>query len=178
MNTKGFTLIELLIVIAIIGILTTITGSAVSSARRKAQTASAQSNLLNIEKAIFQMALDTNAWPNHQSVNCVQTGGSNEVSNLNTGPAGLVINDSGNPYAGWAGPYMTSVPVDPWGAHYFLDTDYYVTSADLPCGQNGGTSGCTGVVAVGSLGPNNDGGINDYDSDNIIKIIARGASCL
>lgn len=179
MNNKGFTLIELLVVIAIIGILAAILVTGVTTIRGKARTGAVKAQLAIIEKAMAQMAIDTNAWPHHQYVDCVQTAGVNEVANLNTPAAGITTNDvGGSAYAGWHGPYMNSVPLDPWGSNYFLDTDYYVKDNGDPCaGVGGSTAGCTAVVAIGSLGPVNDGGINDYDADNIIKIISRELTC-
>jgi type II secretion system protein G len=176
-SKRGFTLIELLIVMAIIAILATVLLVSVRIAKDKANEAKAKLAIDDIEKAMAQMALDTNQWPNHQYVGCVQTSGTNEVPDLNTASAGITQNDTSPTYAGWNGPYMTSVGVDPWGNNYFLDTDYYIKSNGTPCDQNGGTSGCTVVVAIGSLGKNNDGGINDYDGDNIIKVLTRSTTC-
>ncbi|GAG40696.1 unnamed protein product, partial [marine sediment metagenome] len=86
---------------------------------------------------------------------------------LDTPAAGLQSTDGGFP--GWGGPYMTAVPVDPWGNRYIFDTDYTCNTA---------VSGCEGIPngtvtrAIHSGGPNGSG-INGYDSDNIVLVLCR-----
>ena len=75
-----------------------------------------------------------------------------EVWNLNAA-AGLTSTDGG--YLGWNGPYIQSVPLDPWGKNYFFDTYYDI---------NG-----TNYVVVGSFGPNKVGP-NLYDADDVILL--------
>lgn len=164
----GFTLIELLVVIAIIGLLSTLAVVAVNRGREKTKLAKAVHDINQIRKAIDMMAIDTGYWPSHQQLDIVCTdlpGGcpaNNEVCddgcahNIDSGQAGIVATDG--LYFGWAGPYMDSVPLDPWGNQYFFDTDYT---------YNGDT-----VVVVGSYGPNGEG-LNQYDEDDIIEILYK-----
>jgi hypothetical protein len=77
-----------------------------------------------------------------------------ELWNLNAAAAGLTAN--GGAWSGWTGPYLTSVPTDPWGNNYFLDEDYDIDGVDY--------------VVIGSFGPNGVGP-NNYDADNIIIIL-------
>lgn len=186
MKQKGFTLIELLVVIAIIGVLSTLAVLAVNIARSKAKTAKVQHDLDQVSKAIGMLASETEQWPGHQEINTVCNslpGGcpaNNELCGVDANndsclhsladsASGLIQDDGASPYPGWDGPYINNIPLDPWGYEYFLDTDYSVNIDDEPC--NGGV-GCLNVVVVGSYGP--DGiGLNDYNADDIIKIIWR-----
>jgi len=150
----GFTLIELMIVIAIIGILSSIAIIGVSAYREKAKITTAIADIDRIYKAIILLESDTNLWPGHQTINQINSGGGNEVWDLSANSAGLLNTDGG--YVGWDGPYLDSLPLDPWGNPYFLDTDYRIDGVDY--------------AVLGSFGPNGVGQ-NVYDDDDVIKII-------
>lgn len=165
---SGFTLTELLVTISIIGLLSTIAVTALINARAKAKITIAQSDLSVIRKAIDVMSLDTGEWPGHQPINVVAPAASNELCNsplgsnctnsLSGGVAGITQDDaSPNEYPFWDGPYMDTIPLDPWGNEYFFDTDYDVGGVDK--------------AVLGSYGPN--GGTNNIynDGDNIIIIL-------
>ncbi len=133
-NTKGFTLIELLVVIAIIGLLSSVVLASLNSARDKARTARAQADLNQIHLAIEMLYDDTGLHPNKLSLSpCVQ----NPEVYLNKPAAGIQATDGGFP--GWNGPYMSKVPLDPWGTNYYFDPDYH-------CGPK--TLGCKGISQV------------------------------
>jgi hypothetical protein len=107
-----------------------------------------------IYKAMILLESDTGQWPGHQTVSQINKGGGNEVWDLSVGAARLVITDGNFP--DWDGPYLPSVPKDPWGNDYFLDTDYAINGVDY--------------IVLGSFGPNGVGQ-NLYDDDDVIKII-------
>lgn len=151
----GFTLLELMIVMAIIAILAVIATPLVNAYLDRARIARARGDIEAIHKAIVLLEADTRLWPGRQSPSTVVQGGGNEIWNLSTGFAGLVANDGSWP-SSWNGPYMPSIPLDPWGNPYFLDTDYQVA---------GGWR-----VVLGSFGPNGCCQ-NAYDSDDVIKIL-------
>ena len=153
-DSRGFTLIELMIVIAIIGILAAIALIVSSSYATRAKVAEATCDLDMIYKAMVLLETDTGEWPGHQTIGEVNKGGGNEVWDLSVGAAGLVITDGNFP--DWDGPYLPSVPKDPWGNDYFLDTDYEINGVDY--------------LVLGSFGPNGVGQ-NLYDNDDVIKII-------
>lgn len=153
-SRPAFSLIEILVVIAIIGILSTIGLIAFRSAREAARIAKARHEVDALVTAIKTLEADTGQWPEHQTVDAVNAGSSNEVWDLSSADSGLVTTDGNFP--NWNGPYMQAIPLDPWGNRYFMDTDYQVNGSE--------------VVVVGSFGPNGVGQ-NVYDSDNIYKIL-------
>ncbi|MDD5071626.1 MAG: type II secretion system protein GspG [Patescibacteria group bacterium] len=142
----GFTLIELLVVISIIGLVATIAFYSVNLTREKAKIAKAKADLKQIAIAIDILANDTGLHPGKLSLSpCVQ----DPEMYLDTCNAGLVC-DSGFP--NWQGPYMASVPLDPWGNKYIFDGDY------------------GSARAIHSGGPNRSG-INVYDTDNVVYVL-------
>lgn len=178
-NVTGFTLIELLVTIAIIGVLSTLAVAAFNYAKGRARIVAAQHDVAEIEKAVNMLANDTGYWPGHQDVGKTATQAGNTNNNeicgdgcgygLAAGEAGLNVDDSGDPYVNWGGPYMDPVPVDPWGQEYFFDTDYQVTGANLPCDGGGG---CVEAAVIGSYGPDAAGN-NQYNGDDIIKVLIK-----
>jgi len=152
-TSRGFTLIEVLIVTAVIGILASIAAVAGNGYRDRAKIARAQSEIDRISKAFVLLEADTGLWPGKQTPG-IHTGGANEVWNLAACSAGLLCTDGG--YPNWNGPYLTSIPKDPWDMDYFLDSDY------MTGGRN--------RAVLGSFGPNKVGR-NLYDSDDVIKVI-------
>lgn len=164
----GFTLLELLVVIAIIGILSTIALASLSLAREKARITAAQAQLRELFNAMVMMNVDTGQWPHHQPAartvfpcDIIATGPSgptdaNEID-LSSETAGLIANDSANPYSGWRGPYVSTV-IDPWGSPYHIDVDYICRPQVLGC------RGLDGVdfTALVSCGPDQDFQIDPY----------------
>lgn len=153
-HNGGFTILELIVNVAIIGILSAIAIPAYIAFRDKARVAQARADMHNILLAMEQLGNDTGEWPGHQVSGKTNTASNNEIWDLSVPSAGLVATD-GN-YKNWKGPYMASIPKDPWGQNYFLDTDYYV-SGKLE-------------AALGSFGPNKCCQ-NAYDSDDVIFIL-------
>ena len=99
-----------------------------------------------------QLAWDTGMWPGGTERTAR---GDMEVWNLRTAVGGLILADSR--FSEWNGPYVPSVPTDPWGNPYFFDPDYLI--------------GGTWHVVIGSFGPNGVGR-NVYDADNIYVTLA------
>ncbi|MGB0757015.1 MAG: type II secretion system protein [Patescibacteria group bacterium] len=151
---KGFTLLEVLVVIGIIGVLTALGTVFYRTAQDDAEIAKAQADIDTLYEAIGELMVDTAEWPGHQTPEMINTSGSNELWDLTTAEAGLLQTDGS--YTDWDGPYLPSIPLDPWGNQYFLDTDYDLNGVTVP--------------VVGSFGPNGVGP-NVYDSDDIVKVI-------
>lgn len=166
----GFTLIELLIVIAIIGIISSIVLVSLGSAREKARIAVAKEETRQILNAIIMLESDTEQWPGHKTSYELEIGGDNEICSdgcslsLSDCEAGLVCDDSADPYPNWKGPYLSTV-VDPWGNEYFLDTDY-----DYNAHQ--GLAEEKWVAVIGSYGPDGEG-LNQYGTDDVIYVIVE-----
>jgi prepilin-type N-terminal cleavage/methylation domain-containing protein len=168
MNKKGFTLVELLVVIAVIAILTGIGIVGLRGAREKAHIADAKTDIRAIINAIEILALDTGEWPNHQEANIICTDiptgcpANNEVDDLSSPAAGIMQNDG--LFLNWNGPYLNSLPTDPWDNPYYFDTDY-----DLDYPNN------AWAVVVGSFGLDEVIELNGYQSsagdDDIILTI-------
>jgi prepilin-type N-terminal cleavage/methylation domain-containing protein len=185
-DNRGFSLIELLAVIAIIGTLATIAIGAIYSARERAKEARVLNDLKLISDAMVMLINDSNLWPGEQTVNVVSAVANNEicgadVNGENCGAQTLSANTSGllatnGNFTNWAGPYLNSTILDPWGHEYFFDTDYSLDINSEPCACGGG--GCTDAVVLGSYGPDGAGkptsGVaGAYGCDDIIKIIYK-----
>lgn len=153
-------------VIAIIGVLSTLSMVAFSSARAKAKDAAAKAELKQMATAIQLLSADTGKWPN----GCPTEAVSNPEVYLNAPQAGIgsapTTGDQGNgcvwevaDIAKWGGPYATSF-VDPWGHAYYFDPDYvpYQNCASKTAGAQ--------APAVVSFGPNGVGP-NAYDCDDL-----------
>ena len=104
---KGFTLLEILLVIAVIGILSTIVIVALNPTRQLSQARNAvrRSNINTISSALNQYFIDTQSYPStltywYQDI-CPSSGGSNCVD------INVLVPD-----------YIASIPVDPNGNQY------------------------------------------------------------
>lgn len=103
---KGFTLIELMVVIAIIGVLSSVVLASLNSARAKGRDAKRKAEMVSIQTALEMYYLDNNAYPIAISGtwNGYLTTGCGVAGSL-SGPTGYVPN--------LAPKYMPILPVDP-----------------------------------------------------------------
>jgi len=162
----GFTIVELLVTVSIISLLSSVVLASLNSARTKSYTARAQQDLAEFRKAIALLEFDTNQAPNHHPIaglpgSCQQ----DAETYLDETRAGIQATDGAFPR--WAGPYLQSVPKDPWGNRYIFDPDYRCFNNEVGCG-----SGDYWARVVHSGGPNKSG-INAYEADNIVLVLCR-----
>jgi type II secretion system protein G len=137
MNKKGFTLIELLIVIAIIGLLSTIITVAMGNARLKARDAKRMSDLKQIQTALELYYTDQNAYPAGSSA---ALGAGNYAC----------LNASGFQATGCASAFMATVPVDPSNSNYVYTaaSSTYTVTANL----EGTVNGLSGAIRLTPAG--------------------------
>jgi len=132
MNKKGFTLIELLIVVAIIGLLSTLAVVALGSARVKARDSKRLADLKQLQTALELYYTDQNAYPTGSSV----TLGAGNYACLNA---------TGFAATGCANAYMGAVPHGPNSDNYVYTaaSSSYSVTATLEGTVNGLSSGIT-----------------------------------
>ena len=117
---NGFTLVELMVVIVIIGLLATVVMINVLPSQDKAMTTKARADIATLGQAMEMYRLDNMRYP----------------------PS---LDALAQPRAGGGGPYVRSLPQDPWGRPYQLNVpgpnnmpfDIVSLGADgTPGGQN------------------------------------------
>lgn len=137
MNRRGFTLIELLIVIAILGLLSTIITVAMGNARLKARDSKRMADLRQMQTAFELYYTDQNAYPAGSSLS------------LGTGNY-VCLNDSGFHAAGCTGAFMANIPLDPANVSYIYTSasSSYSVTANL----EGSVNGLSGAVRLTPAG--------------------------
>lgn len=162
--SKGFSLIELMVVIAIIGVLTSIGIISFSQARNKANIAKAKGDLSALRTAVSNLELDTGLLPGGLlPTPCVQ----NQETYLNAANAGIMSNNG--TFTNWSGPYMSTLPKDPWGREYYFDPDYTCYSTVEGCKNVANGATVRAVVSLGKVGSE-----TDYnDGDNVVQVLCQ-----
>lgn len=127
MKRKGFTLIELLIVIAIIGLLSTLAVVALVNARAKGRDAKRMTDLKQVQTALELYYNDNEAYPGQaESVGT-------PITNATLGSGSYAcLNKTGFHAAGCAEPYMGTVLADPLQSQIYYysgsSTGYYINA--------------------------------------------------
>ncbi len=113
-SQKGFTLIELIIVIAVIGIISTLFSVNFLGAKQRGRDQQRISDLKQIQTALEVYRLDNGEYP-------ITTG--SYYLNANPCPAK-------SPFPPSTGAYMQQIPCDPAGRNYYNNGNYYYYSSD------------------------------------------------
>lgn len=108
----GFTLIELLIVIAIIGILSTLLMTNFIGIRQRARDAQRKSDVRQLQSALELYRADTGSYPS--------PGGTNQLNSV------ACPTPSSFTYSGTT--YMQQIPCDPLGSSYYHSGSYYYST--------------------------------------------------
>ena len=165
---SGFTLMELLVVIFIIGVLTSIATVSLRNATEKAKIARAQADLNALAKGIDLLCDDTGRLPSnedHEVHSCFTCEEFDKPAMMDECMAGLGCNDGYMAdFPGWRGPYVSYVPLDPWGRQYWLDFDFI-------CSEPHGCTGNNKVRALRSAGPNKSFSTGGNELDDIIYVL-------
>ncbi len=151
--SSGFTLIEIIVNIAIIAILVAIAIPAYTIFKDKANTGKAKSDLRAIQNAVEILASDTEKWPGGIEVGLINK---KKISDLSQKESGLITEDS-KKFPNWAGPYIESIPKDPWDRDYFFEGDYKISG--------------TKHAVLGSYGPIEKNGKTLVSDDDVILIL-------
>jgi len=135
-DEKGFTLIEVVVVVAVIAILAAVLTPYITKYIDDSKIAKARNEAQVIAAAVTNAYKDLGRWPNRNTAVAdyggLYTGAVTPTSAFINSAAGwavagalwspldnqLVTNGPGYPTTGdtkWAGPYATTLPVDPWG---------------------------------------------------------------
>jgi general secretion pathway protein G len=143
---EGFTLIELILVVAIIGLLTSIMLVSMQMVREKAKYTKAQMELNQIKKAMSLYKLDVGELP-PRGDSCPICSWPDGAAGWDTRLMQALMNNDGTD---WDGPYLsTEISKDPWGNYYTYD--------DNDCNSNCGNS------YIRTVGPDGaPGGGDDY----------------
>ena len=149
----GFTLLEIIVNMAIIAILVAIAIPSYTIFKDKANTGKAKSDLRAIQNAVEILASDTNKWPGGIEVGLINK---KKISDLSKKASGLITEDS-KKFPNWAGPYIESIPKDPWDRDYFFEGDYKISG--------------TKYAVLGSYGPIEKNGKKLVSDDDVILIL-------
>jgi len=104
---RAFTLVEILLVVVIIGILAALVIPKIAGSSERARLTAAQADISGgIKSALGQYEVDNGFYPK-------------SLQDLLTQPGNA---------KNWHGPYLDSLPVDPWGNHYI----YYFPGKHVP----------------------------------------------
>ena len=121
---QGFTLVEMLLVLVILATLAAIVYPKVMGRSEQARVTAAKTQIANFKTALDSFEVDTGKYPI----------GRNGLMDLVQQPRDVV---------GWHGPYLESIPPDPWGGAYLYEypgkhnpSSYDISSPGPPGAQS------------------------------------------
>ena len=123
-SRRGFTLVEMLLVLVILATLAAIVYPKVMGRSEQARITAAQTQIANFKTALDAFEVDTGYYPK----------GRNGLNDLIVQPRDVT---------GWHGPYLDSIPKDPWGNDYLYEcpgkhnpSSYDISSPGSPGAQS------------------------------------------
>lgn len=145
---SGFSLVELAIVLSIVVVLALVLVPLMIGRLESSRSARAQADVGELAKAIGRLRADTTV----SGAGCVDVQANLTQSSTDVPPAciptGILSSafgacsqgNAGNPC--WGGPYLSTVPIDPWGNAYYvtLNTSNYLVTV--------GSEGPDGITAT------------------------------
>ena len=151
-NEKGFTLIEVVVVVAVIAILAAVLTPYITKYIDDSKIAKARNEAQAIAAAVTTAFKDLGRWPNRNTAVAdygglftgtvaptaaflAAAGWAAPGAQWNSLDTHLVTNGHTYPVAGdtkWAGPYATTLPVDPWGRPYVINAANFQTQPAPP----------------------------------------------
>ena len=121
---RAFTLVEMLLVLVILATLAAIVYPKVMGRSEQARVTAAQTQIANFKTALDSFEVDNGFYPK----------GRNGLMDLIQKPRDAVS---------WHGPYLESIPKDPWGNDYLYEcpgkhnpSSFDISSTGPPSGQN------------------------------------------
>ncbi len=102
-NKRGFTLVELLLVLVILGTLAAIVVPKFSGRTEQARVTAAKTQIANFRTALDAFEIDVGYYPK----------GRDGLQDL--------VNEPRDAGSAWKGPYISEIPLDPWGNPYVYE---------------------------------------------------------
>ncbi|MEO1014867.1 MAG: type II secretion system major pseudopilin GspG [Pseudomonadota bacterium] len=132
---KGFSLIELLVVLAIMAILASLVGPRLFNQVDKSKVSAARAQVRTLKTTLDALRLDIGRYPTSEE------------------GLQLLITPPVQPIAGgnWLGPYLDSLPNDPWGNPYIYAP---------PTTSENGVQGSVTIMSYGADGKADGAGLN------------------
>ncbi len=174
-NLRGFTVLELLIVMSMIVVLATVILASLNNARKKGKITTAQSQIEEINKAASLAYIDTGSFlgitEDYCNPSTFGSGGNSPIGDSN-----IIVKSTGD--ASWKGPYINSVPKDPWGVEYWFNRRFYCKSEDYGCEQYVdqvvGVIGSCGEAGKPPPTPGEHGVKCYHTTPQIVKVLCLG----
>ena len=138
-----------MVVVAIIAILFIAVAMVAQTSIRRARVGKAQADLNRIGKAVRQLEVDTEQSPfDAPLTTCINASIVNRLLNETTNSG--ILHNSSLIYNNWNGPYMESIPNDPWGQPYKFSARYSCLNTTRGCEDFVSPTNVRAIFSMGS----------------------------